>query len=59
MKKLVMTETRLGANSWQNAGTKDGKLHYLSGVDMDGDLYHPIYVEFDEYCENVRVYEEA
>ena len=33
-----------------------GKVHYLFGVDMDN-YYNPIYVEFDEYCENVRVYE--
>lgn len=38
---------------------ENGKTAFLSGVDMYGDLYHPIYVEFDEYCENVRVYIEG
>lgn len=37
--------------------TEKGKEHYLSGVDMDGDIYNPIYIECDEYCECVRVYE--
>ena len=32
--------------------------HFLSGVDMEN-IYSPISVEFDEYCEHVRVYEEA
>jgi len=35
-----------------------GKRIYLSAVDMDGDLFNPIYVEFDEYGEKVRIYEE-
>lgn len=35
----------------------DGKLHFLSGVDGE-EYYHPIFVEFDECCERVRVYEE-
>ena len=33
-----------------------GKLCYLSGVDNEN-IYNPIYVEFDECCERVRVYE--
>ena len=37
---------------------KDGKRHYLSGIDGE-DIYHPIYIECDEYCENVRVWAEA
>lgn len=37
---------------------EDGKLYWLGGVDMEN-IYSPISVEFDEYCENVRVYEEA
>lgn len=37
---------------------EDGKSCFLSGVDGDN-YYNPIYVEFDEYCERVRVYEEA
>lgn len=38
--------------------TADGKTAYLSAVDGE-DLYHPLYVEFDECCERVRVYEEV
>ena len=34
---------------------ENGKTCYLSGVDMEN-YFSPIYVEFDEYCENVRVY---
>ena len=37
---------------------KDGKLYFLSGVDADN-YYNPIYVEFNEYCEKVRVYEKC
>ena len=36
----------------------DGKTHYLSGVEID-DCCNPLYVEFDEYCTAVRVYEEV
>lgn len=36
---------------------KNGKLNYLSAVDGDN-YYNPIFVEFDEYCEHVRVYRE-
>ena len=36
----------------------DGKRCYLSGVDSEN-YFNPIYVEFDEYCEKVRVYKEA
>lgn len=35
----------------------DGKKCYLSGVEMEN-YYNPIYVEFDECCEMVRVYQE-
>lgn len=35
---------------------ENGQLCYLSGVDAE-DLYNPIYIEFDECCERVRVYE--
>lgn len=37
---------------------EDGKIYYLSGVDGDN-YYNPIFVEFDECCERVRIYEEA
>ena len=37
----------------------DGKYCYLSGVDMYGDLYSPIYIEMCECGDYVRVYEEA
>ena len=36
----------------------DGKTHYLGGVDME-DYYNPIYVEFSDCCEQVRVYTKA
>lgn len=35
---------------------EDG-LHWISGYDSE-DYFNPIMVEFDEYCENVRVYRE-
>ena len=38
--------------SYENS---DGKKCYLSGVDNEN-IYNPIYVEFDECCERVRVY---
>ena len=37
----------------------EGKYCYLSGIDMYGDLYKPIYIEMSECCEYVRVYEEV
>ena len=37
---------------------KDGKLGVIGYMDMDGDLYHPLFAEFDEYCERVRLYVE-
>lgn len=37
---------------------KDGKTHFLSGVDSEA-LYDPIYIELDEYGERVRLYQEA
>ena len=37
---------------------ENGKECYLSGIDSEN-IYNPIYIELDEYCENVRVYEEA
>ena len=36
---------------------ENGGLCYLSGVDAEN-IYNPIYIEFDECCERVRVYEE-
>lgn len=38
---------------------EDGKLGYIGSVDMDGNMFHPIYGEWDEYCEHVRLYEEV
>lgn len=37
--------------------TEDGKVNYLSGIDMDGNIYNPLYIEIDENGEFVRVYE--
>ena len=37
--------------------TENGEKHYLTGVDMYGDLYKPIYIECDTYGEKIRVYE--
>ena len=34
----------------------DGKSHFVSGVDFSGDIYDPYYIEYDECCENVRIY---
>lgn len=39
--------------------TEDGKLGVIGTVDMDGNIFHPLYGEWDEYCERVRLYEEA
>lgn len=36
---------------------ENGQLCYLSGVDAEN-IYNPIYIEFDECCERVRIYEE-
>lgn len=35
----------------------DGTLTTVSAVDFDGSLFDPLYLESDEYCERVRVYE--
>lgn len=37
---------------------KDGKEHGLSGIDCEN-LYDPLYIETDEYCEKVRVYRQV
>ena len=37
----------------------DGKSTFITSVDFYGDLFHPLYAEFDEYCEKVRIYEEV
>lgn len=39
--------------------TENKEKHSLSAVDMFGNLYNPVYVEFDAFCERVRVYEVA
>lgn len=49
----------LGSVWWGGAPieyTENGEIHYISGVDGDN-YFNPIYIEFDEYCEHVRVYE--
>lgn len=38
---------------------EDGKLGVIGTVDMDSDMFHPLYGEFDEYCEHVRLYREV
>lgn len=37
---------------------EDGKTAYLSGYDGE-DIYTTMFVEFDEYCEHVRIYEKV
>lgn len=48
---------------WINAPetlvSTDGEKVFLSAVDMDGNMFNPLYVEFDKCCEHVRVYEQA
>ena len=39
--------------------TEDGETKGLHAVDMYGDLFRPIYLEWDEDGERVRVYERA
>ena len=34
----------------------DGKISVVGAVDFYGDLYDPLYIELDAYCEKVRVY---
>lgn len=36
-----------------------GDYKRITAVDWGGNLYNPIYIEFDEYCERVRVYEKV
>ena len=38
---------------------ENGKLGVIGTIDMDGDLFHPLYGEWDECCEHVRLYEEV
>lgn len=38
---------------------EDGTRGIIGTIDMDGDLYHPMLGEWDEYCEHVRLYEEV
>lgn len=38
---------------------EDGKLGVIGTVDMDSNMFHPIYGEWDECCEHVRLYEEV
>lgn len=35
----------------------DGSSSFISCVDMDGDIFNPLYLELDEWGEGVRVYE--
>lgn len=34
-----------------------GEKHYITTVDMDGNIYNPLYAEWDDFCEHVRLYE--
>lgn len=34
----------------------DGEEVVIGGVDMDGNLFDPLYIEMDEYGENARLY---
>jgi len=36
---------------------EDGEEHYVSTVDMDGNMFNPLFAEWDEYGEHVRLYE--
>ena len=38
---------------------EDGKLGVIGTVDMDGNMFHPLYGEWDECCERVRLWEEV
>lgn len=37
---------------------ENGEKHYLQGFDNEN-IYNPIFIELDEYGENVRIYEEV
>lgn len=48
---------------WDNIGhhvgyTENGEDHYITGFDSH-ELFNPILIEVDEYCQHVRVYEEV
>lgn len=34
-----------------------GESHFIGTVDMDGNIFHPLYGEWDEYGERIRLYE--
>lgn len=36
-----------------------GKLGVIGGVDMDGDMFHPLYIEVEDGCERIRLYREV
>ena len=35
---------------------ENGETHFISAVDMDGDIYHPYYIECDEWRDKFRLY---
>lgn len=37
----------------------DGKSSYIGAIDMDGDMFHPLYLEVEEGCERIRLYKEV
>lgn len=60
--KLAIDRFYSCGSQWINASyewTENGKHCFISGVDMDGNLFHPLLIELDEYGENARVYEEV
>lgn len=38
---------------------EDGKLGVIGAVDMDGDMFHPLYMEIEEGYERIRLYKEV
>lgn len=38
---------------------ENGEKHYITTVDMDGNIFNPLYAEWDVDCEHVRLYEVA
>lgn len=33
--------------------------HFISAVDMDGDIYYPYYIEYDEWGDKFRLYKKV
>ena len=53
---ILLSSMWIGGRPYHFIDT-DGTPASVIAVDMDGDLYDPLYIELDEYGERVRVYQ--